>query len=84
MLSLARVFSVLFSILITSLGEERERKRAGLCAFRAFDCLFYTRKFLFIFSSSLCQGLAAACDCGTPWTFLLTSICLSVLRHPHC
>ena len=19
-----------------------------------------------------CQGLAAACDCGTPWTFLLT------------
>ena len=25
-----------------------------------------------IFSSSLCKGLAAACDCGTPWTFLFT------------
>ena len=25
-----------------------------------------------IFSSSWCRGLAAVCDCGTPWTFLLT------------
>ena len=24
------------------------------------------------FSSSWCRGLAAVCDCGTPWTFLLT------------
>ena len=23
-------------------------------------------------SSSWCQGLAASCDCGTPWTFLFT------------
>ena len=32
-----RVFSVLFSIVITSLEEER----AGLCASRAFVCLSY-------------------------------------------
>ena len=25
-----------------------------------------------LLSSSWCQGLAAACDCGTSWTFLLT------------
>ena len=25
-----------------------------------------------IFSSSWCRGLAVVCDCGTPWTFLLT------------
>ena len=24
------------------------------------------------FSSFWCRGLAAVCDCGTPWTFLLT------------
>ena len=61
-------FSVLFSIVITSFGEER----ADLCAFRAFVCLFCMRWFLSIFSSSWCQGLAAVCDCGTPWIFLLT------------
>ena len=33
-----RVLSVLFSILITSLGEES----AGVCAFRAIVCLFYS------------------------------------------
>ena len=64
MLSLALffviVFSVLFSIVITSFCEER----AGLCASRAFVCLFCTRRFLSFFSSSLCQGLAAVCDCG--------------------
>ena len=26
---------------------------------------------LFVSASSSCQGWAAACDCGTPWTFLL-------------
>ena len=53
---------------ITSLGEER----AGLCASRAFVCLFCTGQSLSFFSSSWCQGLAATCDCGAPWTFLLT------------
>ena len=55
-----------FSIAITSLGEER----ANLSAFfRLFDlCLFG-----FVgFSSSWCLGRAAVCDCGIPWTFLLS------------
>ena len=50
-------FRVLFSIVITSLGEER----AGLCASRAFVFLFCARQCLSFFSSSWCQGLAAAC-----------------------
>ena len=66
--ALASCFFILFSIVITSLGEEG----AGLCASRAFVCLFCTCKFLSFFSSSWCQGLAAVCDCGTPWSFLLT------------
>ena len=44
-------------------------ERAGLYASCAFVCLFFilfcTRKFLSFFSSSWCQGLAAACDCDT-------------------
>ena len=54
--------------MITLLGEEG----ADLCASRAFVYLFCTREFLTFFSSSWCQGLAAASDCGNPWTFLLT------------
>ena len=61
-------FSVCFSILITSLGEEG----AGLCASRTFVCLFRACMFLSFFSSSWCRGLAAVCDCGISWTFLLT------------
>ena len=61
-------FFILFSIVITSLGEEG----AGLCASRAFVCLFCMRYVLSFFSSSGCRGLIAVCDCGTPWTFLLT------------
>ena len=38
-------FRVLFSIVITSLGEER----AGLCASRAFVCLFCARQCLSFF-----------------------------------
>ena len=44
-----RVFLVLFSIVITSLGEEG----AGLCVSRTFVCLFFTRQFLSFFSSPL-------------------------------
>ena len=51
------VFFSLFSIAITSLGEER----ANLSA-----CLV-----LLVSSSSWCLERAAVCDCGTPWTFLL-------------
>ena len=32
--------------------------------------------FLSFSSSSWCRGLAAVCDCGTPWTFLLTFMCM--------
>ena len=63
--------SVLFSIMITLLGEER----AGLCASQAFICLFCMFYFLSrIFSSFWCHELAAVCDCVTPLTFLLTLI----------
>ena len=68
-------FSVCFSILITSLGEEG----AGLCAPRAFVCLFCAFMFLSFFSSSWCRGLAAVCDCGIPWTFLSTFFVFVVL-----
>ena len=64
-LSLALLFVLVFfspfSIVITSLGEER----AGLYTFRAFVCLLCTR-FLSLFSSSWYQRMAAACDCGNP------------------
>ena len=72
MLSLVLLFFLVFfspfSIVITSLGEE------GACLFasRASVCLVCTLFFLSFVSSSWCQGLAAASDCGTPWTFLLT------------
>ena len=60
-------FSVCFSILITSLGEEG----AGLCASRAFVC--FARVCLCPFSLPLgCRGMAAVCDCGIPWTLLLS------------
>ena len=55
----SRVFSTF------SIGEQR----VGLCASCAF-CLFILHVLILSLFSS--QGLAAACDCGTPWTFLLT------------
>ena len=60
-------FSILFSIVITSHGEER----AGLCASRAIASLRILHAFMTSFFS-FCQGLAAACNWGSPWTFLLT------------
>ena len=54
--------------MITSLGEEE----AGLCASRAFVCFYFACISLCPFFSSCCQGLTAASDCGTSWTFLLT------------
>ena len=57
-----------FSIAITSLGDER----ANLSAFRTFV------RFVLVWI------LAAVCDCGTPWTFLLTFFYIIVLlsRNP--
>ena len=59
------VFFSLFSIAITSLGEER----ANLSAFRTF--VRFVCLDLSVSSSSWGLGRAAVCDCGTPWTFLL-------------
>ena len=57
------VFFSHFSIAITSL----DIGRAGPCAFHASVCF---ARVVFLSSSSWCQGLDAASDCGTPWTFL--------------
>ena len=69
------VFFSLFSIASNSLGEER----TGLVAFCMFVCIVCDS--LCLFSSSWCQGLAATCHCGTPWTsFLLyATACLQKL-----
>ena len=71
--SLSSCFLISFSIVIASLGEEG----AGLCASRAFVCLFL-HVLVCHFSLPLGVGgwlrLDAVCDCGTPWTFLLTFI----------
>ena len=68
------VFFSPLSIAITSLGEER----ADLSVFRTFfsicACLI-----LSVSSSFCCLGRAAACNCGTPWTFLLFFIALLLL-----
>ena len=56
------VFPVLFSIVITSLGEE-------VCSI-CFSCICMFI-FLSFFSSSWCGWLAADWDCGAPWTFHL-------------
>ena len=63
------VFFNPFSIAITSLWEGK----ANLGAFLAFVrfVLVCACLFLSFFSSSLCLGWAAGCDCGTPWAFLL-------------
>ena len=71
------VFFGLFSIAITSLGEER----ANLSVFvRLFDlsCLV-----LSVSSSSWCLGRAAVCDCGTPWNFFLPFFCHYVFVPHH-
>ena len=58
------VFFSPFSIAITSLGEER----ANLSAFRTFVRFVL----VWICRFPLPLGVSAVCDCGTPWTFLLT------------
>ena len=60
------VFFSPFSIAISSLWEER----AILSAFRTF-VWFALFLVLSVSSSSWCLGRAAACDCCTPWSFLL-------------
>ena len=59
------VFFDPFNIAITSFGKER----ANLGAFRMF-VRFVLVWVLSVSSSSWCLERAAACDCGTLWTFL--------------
>ena len=66
MLFCSCVFSPL-SIAITSLEEERANLSA-LGTFVRFALVWFC---LFPLSSYWCLGKTAACDCGTPRTFLL-------------
>ena len=61
------VFFNPLSIAITWLGEERVNLSAFL-----YVCSICTCLVLSVSSSSWCLERAAACDCGTPWTFSLT------------
>ena len=58
-----------------SLGEER----AYLSAFRTYVCLICACLVLSVFSFFQCLERAAACTCGTPWTFLLLFFSSAVL-----
>ena len=58
-------FSALLALRLPRLGEER----ANLCVFRTFVRFALV---WFVSSSSSCLGRAAACDFGTPGTFLLS------------
>ena len=40
----------------------------------AFACLPCMRYFFVFFTSSLCRGSAADCDCGTPWAFFYLTL----------
>ena len=62
------VFFSLFSVAITSLGEER----ASVCA-----CIDFS-----VSSSSWGLGRAAVCDCGTLWSFLL--LIFLITKHAVC
>ena len=70
------VFFSPFSTAITSLGEER----ANLSAFHivrleiVWFCLV-----LSVSSSTWCLGRAAVCNCGTPWSFLLSFLAKLIL-----
>ena len=61
------MFAVLSSIVITSLGEERERESWS----KSFSCIFVylscKRYFISVFSISWCRGWGTDCDRGTPW-----------------
>ena len=63
------IWFLCFSVLLVPLPRLRKRELILVLFVRLFDlCLFG-----FVgFSSSWCLGRAAVCDCGTPWTFLLT------------
>ena len=63
-------FSILFSITITSLGDDG----AGLYVSHASVCLFCIHNSVSYLSSSWCHRASVACDCGTTWTFHLSHV----------
>ena len=50
------------------------RERAGLYASRAVEYIFFACVTFCPFFSFWYRELAAACDCGTPWTFHLNQL----------
>ena len=62
------VFVSPFSIAITLLGK---KELILVLLVRLFDLRLFG---LSVSSSSWCLGRAAVCDCGTPWTFLLSFV----------
>ena len=79
----SRALCLHVSSLLLALLSPRLGKRELVCVLLV-HLLFvlYVLVFLSFFSSSWCRGLAAVCDCGTPWTFLLhlllAALCLCV------
>ena len=59
------VFSALFALRLPRLGK----KELAVCL--SCICLFCVCCFVSLSYSFWHQGLAATCDCGTPWTFLI-------------
>ena len=80
--ALPGLFSYLFFILILSMCHSS----VSPYTFKAISCgtepTIFTKKVCS--SSSWCLGRAAACDCGTPWTFFLLfltqSLCISFVN----
>ena len=66
---------LLFFSVLLALRSPRLGKRELVCVLLVHLFVYFAHVnhlgFSF-FSSSWCQGLAAACDCDTPWIFLLT------------
>ena len=62
------------SVLLTLRLPRLEKRHLILVLFvRLFDLCFLA---LLVSSSSWCLGRAKVCDCGTPWAFLLSFICI--------
>ena len=59
-------FSVLLALRLPRLGKRE------LILVLFYVCLICAGFDLSVSSSSWCLGTAAVCDCGTPWTFLLS------------
>ena len=58
-------FSVLLALRLPRLGKRE------LISVLSYVCLICACLVLSVSSSSWCLGMAAVCDCGPPWTFLL-------------